>query len=69
MLYDEALFQIKTTYKKLKSSPYELWFDNGEWIDQQPFDDLTDDSVIIAKLTNDNSGTYKIIINKENVLN
>ena len=69
MLYDEALFRIKTTYKKLKTLHYELWFDNGDWIDQQPFDDLTDDSVIIAEFLNDNSGTYKIIINKENVLN
>ena len=63
--YDDAIFRIKTTYKKLKEFGYPIWFDNGDWIDQTPFDGLTDNTKLIAEFLSDSSGTYKIIINQE----
>jgi hypothetical protein len=61
-LYDEALFRVKTTYGNLKQLGFEIWFDHDEYIDMTPFDDLLNDSVLIAEIHEDNSGTYKIII-------
>ena len=66
--YDEALFRIKTTYKQLKETNYEIWYDNGEYIGQTPFDTLRDNDIVIADVLNGtNAGTYKIVINIENV--
>ena len=67
-LYDEAIFRVKGTYQKIKDAGYEIWYDNGEWIDQTPLDGLKNNDIVIAELIRDNSGTYKIIINKENII-
>ena len=66
-LYDEALFRIKAKYSVLKQLGYEIWFDHDEYIDMEPFDNLSDDTVLIAEIHEDTSGTYKIIINQENM--
>lgn len=62
-IYDEALFRIKATYAVLKQLGFEIWFDHDEYIDMEPFDNLSDDAVLIAEIHKDTSGTYKIIIN------
>lgn len=61
--YDDAIFRIRATYKKLKELGYEMWFDNDEYIDQAPFEGLKDEDLLIAEFLQDPSGTYKIIIN------
>jgi hypothetical protein len=66
-LYDEALFRVKTTYGNLKQLGFEIWFDHEEYIDMTPFDDLSNDTILIAEIHEDTSGTYKIIINQDNI--
>lgn len=68
-VYDDAIFRIKTTYKKLKDMGYTVWFDTGQRVTQKPFRDLTDDSEVIGNLVWDKeSTTYVVILSKNNVV-
>jgi hypothetical protein len=51
----------------LKSTGYEILFDDNEHISHEPFDGITDDSVIIGDIIHDPVTAYKIIINIDNV--
>jgi hypothetical protein len=68
-VYDDAIFRIKTTYKKLKDMGYTIWFDTGQRVTQKPFRDLTDDSEVIGNLVWDKeSEAYVIVLSKNNVV-
>jgi hypothetical protein len=67
-IYDDAIFRIKTTYGKLKSVGFQIWFDNGKRITQKPFDDIQDEDVVIGTLSYNRSiGGTICIIPKNNV--
>lgn len=68
-IYDDALFRLKTSYKNLIDSEYEIWYDDGKQITNIPFD-ISDNSQVIANIIsikNNDATSYKIIINKNNV--
>lgn len=67
MMHDEALFRLKGKYSKIKSSGYEIWYDDGSWISTNPLPALIDDSIIVANVVPHNN-TYRIIINIENII-
>lgn len=49
-IYDEAIFRIKTTYQKLKTIGFPIWYDNGKRVTQKPFDNLNDDDIVVGTL-------------------
>ena len=66
-MHDEVLFRSETTYGRLKSTGYEILFDDNEHLSHEPFDGITDDSMIIGDIIHDSDSAYKIIINIDNV--
>ena len=67
MMHDEALFRLRGTYAKIKTVGYEIWYDDGTWITTTPLRELTNDSIIVANVV-PAGNTYRIIINKENII-
>lgn len=67
MMHDEALFRLKGTYGKIKQSGYEIWYDDGTWITPTPLPSLTDDTIVVGNVI-ESGNTYRIIINKENIV-
>ena len=65
---DEVLFRLRTAYKNVLNSGYEIWYDNKKRITQKPSFAIDDDTEVIANIVKAND-TYKIIINIENVDN
>lgn len=68
-LRDEAIFKLETTYQNLLNTKYEIWYDDGKRITQTPFDNLTNETKVIANIisyTKNNLLAYKIIINSKN---
>jgi hypothetical protein len=79
--YDEALFHIKTTYRQLKTIPYDIYYDYDEYVSSEPFSFLNDDDIIVANMIpksdleleiekeygSTNPVPYKIIITKNNI--
>lgn len=65
MIYDDAIFRVKTTYQKLLNTGYEILYDDGSNITTQPFDIDPTDMVIANMIQTDTA--YKIIISYENV--
>ena len=45
----------------------EIWYDDGTWITTTPLRELTNDSIIVANVV-PAGNTYRIIINKENII-
>lgn len=69
LIYDDVLFRVKTAYKNLVSTGYEIWYDDGKRITKTPYN-IADDTEVVANIvsTNKTSGTaYKIIININNI--
>lgn len=66
-LYDEALFRLKGTYNKIKSSGFEIWYDDGEWITTTPLKELTNDSIVVANVV-PAGASLRIIITKDNII-
>lgn len=67
-LHDEAIIRVKATYQKILDSGYEVWYDDGERITQNPSFEIAKSTEIIANLTpKPNTDEYMIIINKNNV--
>ena len=67
MMYDDALFRLKGKYSKLRNTGYELWFDDGTWITTTPFPTISDDTIIVGNVVK-SGNTYRIIINKDNIV-
>lgn len=67
-LYDDALFRIKTEFKNLVSTGYEIWYDDGKRITRTPYT-IADDTEVVANIvsTNTSPDAYKIIINVNNI--
>lgn len=66
MIYDDAIFRVRTTYNALRSTGYEILFDYGDKITNEPFENLTSEQKIIANMIPVGTA-YKIIIPFENV--
>lgn len=72
---DEAIFRLKTTYKKIKEMStdsgggwmglgWAVYYDHNGKMDQTPFEELRDNDIVIAHFV---PGTYKCIIHKEDI--
>jgi len=64
-MYDDALFRVKSKYKNLKNTGYDIWYDNGKKISKEPLN-INDDTEVVANIVSDGVA-YKIIINGRNV--
>ena len=68
LIYDDALFRIKTTYEKLRSLGYKMWFDDGNMITELKNNVLADTDIVVGTFVYDkNTSSYMIIIPKQNV--
>lgn len=67
-LRDEAIIRLKMSYQTLKSKGLPIWYEYGDKITNVPFDDLTDDTMVIANIVQDpKTSQYKAILHKSNV--
>lgn len=69
MLHDEAVFRLQGTYQSILDTGYEIWYDDGKRIIRTPLDINPSTDVIanIIPVKENDSVSYKIIINKNNV--
>lgn len=65
-MYDEAIFRIRTTYEKIKNMGYEIWYDDGNRITQEPFP-ISNSQMVTGNLIKHRTA-YKIIIPVENTV-
>lgn len=65
VLYDDVLFRIKSKYKDLVDTGYEIWFDDGKRITKTPVE-IGNDIEVVANIVSDGVA-YKIIININNL--
>ena len=65
VLYDDVLFRIKSKYKDLVDTGYEIWFDDGKRITKTPVE-IGDDIEVVANIVSDGVA-YKIIVNINNL--
>ena len=63
-LYDECLFRIKATYQKIKNMGYDIWYDDGNRITQEPIN-ISNTQMVVANII-PSGVAYKIIIPIEN---
>ena len=66
IIYDDAIFRMKATYQTLLNTGYEILYDDGTKITNEPFEGLNYSDKIIANLV-PSGVAYKIIIPYENV--
>ena len=66
ILRDHVLFRLKAAYKDILDSGYEVWYDDGKRITKTPID-IDRDTECIANFVKSNLGTYKVIINIDNL--
>lgn len=65
VLYDDVLFRIKSKYKDLVDTGYEIWFDDGKRITKTPVE-ISNDIEVVANIVSDGVA-YKIIVNINNL--
>jgi hypothetical protein len=66
-IYDDAIFRIKTTYQKIKSLGYPIWFDDGNRITREVPSGMTDTKKITGNMVKGDDTAYKIIVPIENI--
>lgn len=69
---DEAMFHVCGTYQSLIDSGYDIWYDDGKTITQEPNMSISPDTYVTANIVTDedqssSSSAYKIIININNI--
>jgi hypothetical protein len=64
-MYDDAIFRIRTTYRNLLNTGYDIWYDTGTELTKEPFEIGMNDKVLANMIPD--GAAYKIIIPFENV--
>jgi hypothetical protein len=64
-MYDDAIFRIRTTYRNLLNTGYDIWYDTGTELTKEPFEIGMNDKVLANMIPD--GVAYKIIIPFENV--
>lgn len=66
-LKDEIAIKIRTTYKKILESTYDVWYDDGNWITQKPLPSLTDDTLLEVRVEY-RGDSLMVVINKDDII-